>query len=188
MWNTKSLPPPDPPLLNGKRVLLRPIGDDDYAFLYGLGTDVELAYRWRFRGETPSPEAFHSLLWNGTLVQFMVCARDTGSPVGHIFAYNANFRYQTAFIGVAVKTSCVGRGWTLEAANLFLRYVFALWPFRKLYAEVLEFNYGQFASASGRGFEVEGRFREHEFYGDRYWDLLILAIYRETVLGKPSGG
>jgi hypothetical protein len=63
---------------------------------------------------------------------------------------------------------------------LFLRYVFTCWNFRKLYMEVAEYNYEQFSSGAGRFFEVEGRLREHFYYGGRYWDKLILTLSRET--------
>ena len=170
---------PNAPSLSGRRVSLRAVRDTDYDFLYQLAVDEEMGFRWRHRGETPGPEAFHQALWNGVLVQFVICDRRTGDPVGHAFAYNANFRYQTCFIAMGVKPSLVGSGWSIEAGRMFIDYLFAMWPFRKIYAEVGEFNFPQFASGTGTAFEVEGRLRDHEFYGNRYWDLFVLALYRE---------
>jgi hypothetical protein len=62
---------------------------------------------------------------------------------------------------------------------LFLNYVFSCFDFRKLYMELPEFNYDQFASGEGRYFELEARLRDHSFFGGRYWDELVLAIYQD---------
>jgi RimJ/RimL family protein N-acetyltransferase len=63
---------------------------------------------------------------------------------------------------------------------LFLEYVFTCWDLRKLYMQLPEYNYEQFASGAERFFVVEGRQREHTFFGGRHWDQLTLAIYRQT--------
>ena len=61
---------------------------------------------------------------------------------------------------------------------LFVRYLFANWAFRKLYAEVRAFNLAQFGSGIGRMFEVEGVLTEHAFHDGRYWDQYVLAVSR----------
>jgi len=64
---------------------------------------------------------------------------------------------------------------------LFLQYVFTCWNFRKLYAEFPEFNLPLFESALRRGYcQLEGRLREHVYFGRRYWDLLTVAVYRDV--------
>jgi acyl carrier protein len=65
---------------------------------------------------------------------------------------------------------------------LFLRYTFMNWEFEKLYMEVPEYNFEQFASGLGRFFEIEGRLRGHLRTGTRAWDQLILAVYREAAI------
>jgi acyl carrier protein len=64
--------------------------------------------------------------------------------------------------------------------SLFLRYVFTYWEFEKLYMEVPEYNFPQFASGLGRFFEIEGRLRGHLKMGERSFDQLIVALYRDT--------
>jgi RimJ/RimL family protein N-acetyltransferase len=62
---------------------------------------------------------------------------------------------------------------------MFIDYVFTCWSFHKLYLEVAEYNVEQFATVIGRLFDVEARLREHLWYGERRWDQLLLALYRE---------
>jgi hypothetical protein len=45
--------------------------------------------------------------------------------------------------------------------------------------DVPEYNMDRFKSGIGRYFDVEARLRDHRYFGGRYWDELILALYRE---------
>jgi RimJ/RimL family protein N-acetyltransferase len=172
--------PVDGASLEGRRVYLRPVTDADYGFLFALSTDEATGFRWRFRGETPSPETFAHGIWHNVIAQFIVCSIATDEPVGHVLAFNANLRHRHAQIAMVVRPDRAGRSWALEGAELFIDYVFANWEFRKLYAEVVDFNLPQFSSITDLPmFEVEGRLREHEYYRGRYWDVLIIALRRE---------
>lgn len=167
-----------PPPLTGRRTRLRPVFPADYEYLYALSTSERTAHRWRYRGMTPNPEGFTQTLWGGVLAQFLIERRSTGERVGHVTSYDANERNGFCHIAMLTDPAVQGSGWILEAASLFVNYLFTNWNFRKLYGEVPEYNYDEFASGAGRWFRVEGRLGEHEFYGGRYWDLLLLALYR----------
>jgi RimJ/RimL family protein N-acetyltransferase len=173
-------PPAAGPSLEGHKVYLRPVTEADYGFLFALSTDEATGFRWRFRGETPSPDGFTHAIWHNTIAQFVVCSGATDEPVGHVVAFNANMRHRYAHIAMVVRPDRVGRSWALEGAQLFIDYLFANWEFRKLYAEVVDFNLTQFGSiATMPAFLVEGRLTEHEYYRGRYWDLVVIALRRQ---------
>src|SRR5207248_435856 len=112
-----------PPLI-GKRVSLRTIVPQDYDFLYELSTSSELGFRWRHRGTTPSPESFVQNLWHGVLAQFVIETTGGGDPIGYITSFDANFRNRTAQLAMLLVPELLGKGWTLEAAILFINYLF----------------------------------------------------------------
>jgi len=62
---------------------------------------------------------------------------------------------------------------------LFIRYVLSCWDFRKVYFEGPEFNTVTFASAIGKSLDLEGVLKQHDYYDGRYWDVHILALYRD---------
>ena len=171
-------PPTSAPPLRGRRTQLRLISEADYEYLYFLSLDPEIGHRWRHRGETPSPEAFVRMLWHNVLVQFLITDKE-GAPIGHAFAYDANQRDGHASIAILVDGGHRGQGWTLESMTLFVNYVFAVWNFRKLYFDSIDFNYQSFASGAGRYFREEGCLRDHTFYDGKYVDKYILALYRD---------
>lgn len=165
--------------MTGRRVRLRPVFAEDYDYLYALVTAEEVAHRWRFRGVTPSPESFPQLLWHQVLAQFVIERNANRQRLGLVSAFDADTRNGFCHIAMLLAPDLRGTGWALEAGALFVNYLFTTWNFRKLYGEVLEFNYDDFASGAGRWFRVEGRLGVHEYHDGRYWDLLLLALYRE---------
>jgi hypothetical protein len=166
--------------LVARHVFLRPITHGDYESLMLAELSPELGPRWRHRGGTPSPEAFAQTLFAGVLAQFLVVDREHGRPIGLVSVYHPDPINQHAYIALARLPGSSPRTRVIEGMLLFLDYVFECWPFRKLYAEALEFNFDQFSSGSGRMFDVEARLPERAFFASRMWDQFIIAITRES--------
>jgi RimJ/RimL family protein N-acetyltransferase len=175
---TRDMPIP-PPVRNGRLVCLRPVVQDDYPFLYSLSTNVELTFRWRFRGAVPRFERFVEALWNDVMVQFVVCDLDT-LPIGHAVIYSPDLRDGHAYAAMIMEPRYVNTGAGVEAMALLLDYTFAGWDFRKIYLEASEITYASFQSGEDRFFEVEACLREHLYAQGRHWDQYLLAFYRRT--------
>ena len=174
-----SLQPAAQPVLSGRHVRLRTLMPSDYEYLYRLATDEEIAWRWRYRGHTPSPEQFQQNLFAGITAQFIVEHLPTGKPIGHVQAFDANDRNESCHFSILLDPSLDRVGWTMEALLLFLDYLFTVFNFRKLYAEVPEFNFRKLYAGAQRYAKIEGRLREHEWHAGRYWDLYFVAVYRD---------
>jgi RimJ/RimL family protein N-acetyltransferase len=168
------------PSLHGKTVYLRALQPSDYPYLQFAETSTELAPRWRFRGETPAPEQWIQATFTDVLAQFLVVEQGSDTPLGMVVVFNANHQDGHAQLAVARLKPEDRNPAMMFGLALFLRYVFTCWNFRKLYMEVADYNYDQFASGAGKFFEVEGRLREHSYYAGRYWDKLILVMTREA--------
>jgi hypothetical protein len=133
---------------------------------------------WRFRGSTPSPDQWVHSLWQSVVAQHLVVSRLQDKPVGLVLVYRPDFQDGHAHLAALRFDSNDESPLIIFGLALFLRYVFACWNFRKLYMEVSEFNFAQFASGEGTLFQIEGRLRDHLYFNDRYWDQLVLAIHR----------
>lgn len=173
-------PVPEAPSLVGRRITLLPTVPDHYPFLYELATSQEIGFRWRYGGQIPQYEVFVQQMWTGVLAQFLITKTESGQALGLTVAYNADLRNGHAYIAAVMDQNEAFPGSGVEASALFLNYVFATWNFRKLYAEVLEFNLPQFSSGLGNAFKEEGVLRAHQYYGGRFWDMHLVAYYRET--------
>jgi RimJ/RimL family protein N-acetyltransferase/aryl carrier-like protein len=155
-------------------------------FLYSLAVDPATGYRWRYRGEMISPERFQAEVNEQVLVQCVVVSNESSQPLGHVVAYQANFRSGHAHLGAAFMPALVGEGIGAVAVRMFVRYLFQVYPLRKLYLEVPEFNMDFVRSGLGRYLTPEGVLGGHDYYAGRYWDRHILAIYAAAVSGVDS--
>ncbi|WP_349305864.1 phosphopantetheine-binding protein [Pseudofrankia sp. DC12] len=176
-----------PPRLAGRFFRLVPIHPQAVPFLYELAVSPDVGFRWRYRGSVPPFAQFENDLWQGVFTQFLVESVQTNQPAGHVMCYNADPNLGHAYVGAAMTNQYLGSGIAAEPVQLLVRYLFDVWPLRKLYLELPEFNFTQFASASGRGLSVEARLRDHDYYQGRRWDRLILAIYRPGENPESSG-
>ena len=170
----------DFPSLKGHRVNLRPLAPPDYEWLYVLSSLPEVSSRWRFRGSTPSPEVFRAALWSNCDVQLIVEAADGSGPLGLLQLVDRDDRSGYAGVNMILRPDFMRRGWPFEGIAIFVEYVFRCWALRKLYFHTVSFNATQFQSAIGTLLTEEGRLRDHEYHDGKYFDLLILALYRET--------
>jgi RimJ/RimL family protein N-acetyltransferase len=164
--------------MSGRRVRLREVQPSDYEYLYRLMSHPDVAWRWRYRGQAISFEAFTQVVERGTLAHFIVERLATGEPLGYLQAFDASLQWGWCHIGVVLDPAIALGGWAIEAPLLFLNYLFQMFELRKLYASVLEFNYEQFASFAGDRYHVEARLTNHEWHDGRWWDLFILALYQ----------
>lgn len=165
------------PPLQGRRVSLVSLTPKYYEFLWSM--EEALGFRFRFRGTTPSPDAFVSSLWDKQLAAFVLIRRDRSMPVGLVSVYQEDARNGTAFVAVGQHPEAAGRGYGAEGLILLVNYCFSVWNFRKLYAETNEYNISGVSKLRERLFVEEGRFGSHEFYAGRWWDKIIFAAYKE---------
>jgi len=160
---------------------LRPMTPEHLPFLYALATSEQTGFRWRFRGAVPSQEAFQAALTQGVQTQFVVVFQETGEPAGEVVAYNVDHPNGTAYAAAVFRPDLMRTGLPVDAFLLFLRYLFQVWNFRKVYLEMPSYNFELIASGAGRWFEIEGRLRDFTYYAGAFWDEYILAIGRHHV-------
>jgi hypothetical protein len=168
------------PLLYGRHVYLRAIMPEDYRFLRQMETSSPIAHRWRLRGAVPSPEAWAQASSQGGLAQFMVVAQKEHRPIGIASIYNPSFQDGYAWLAAARFEAPDPSPLMMLGLGLAVDYTFTCWNFRKLCMEIPEYNYSQFASSAARWCEIEGRWRDQWYFDGQLWDVLALAIYRET--------
>ena len=161
---------PTPAPLETRRIRLRPATPSDADFLHDIVFDDGLIPL----GTTSESEPAHR-----SLVNFIICRTDTGSPIGSTGISNPHFANGYAYFGVRTLRDALRTGFGVEGAGLCINYAFQMWNFRKLYSETTDVGIRYFGSALGRLLKEEGRLRDHEFFAGTYWDRVTLAMYRE---------
>jgi RimJ/RimL family protein N-acetyltransferase len=170
-------PEPREPL-RGRWTASRPLEPDDLPFLYRLVIDPTIGTALRYQGATPGYDDFARHAWDGVLGQWIVTTSGTGEPLGVVVVTSPDFRNGYAYLSVIAHPRVLGSGIMMDGVASVLEHVFACWPFRQLYFESTDDNYGQFASGLGRFFVEEGCRRAQCFSGNRYHDVHLLTLTR----------
>lgn len=166
-------------------VTIRPIGDRDFSPLYTASLDPRTNHRWRFRGQTPSPDEFRAALFHpNTLAQFMVMPlASDGLGIGLVSAYSADLSAGYCYAAVqrvpsesALKTD----GLLVEGFFVFVQYLFDHFKIDKIYLEIPEYNRSLIAGGTESMLVEEGRLINYHYYGDRAWDQYIYSLRRST--------
>ena len=164
------------------RLQLRPLYPNDYGFLYAISVSPDTAFHWRFRGMQPSFDDFIRTLNQGVLVQYVITNRGEDRPLGLVACYKADFINRHAYIAMQGDPILRNFGYLVEAAEMFISFVFRCYGFYKLYAECPGFNFDSFASGLHGVLHEEGVLKEHDEFFERRWDLHVFAIYRSEWL------
>lgn len=175
--------PPQGISIDGKQVVLRPLVGQDFQTLYQWRSDPEWLYLWSHpRRLVAYPEFVSSLeksLRSEIDIWLLVVSKENNQPLGFIYSYDTSSWDGVTFICVFMSASVRGKGFGREAGALFVRYLMDYFPFRKIYADVFEFNAVSQNFVRDYGFTQEGYFPKHRYYQGEYWGMYRLALYRD---------
>lgn len=169
-----------PVVAEGRWCGLRPLTAEDLPFLHSLDSNGDGFVHGRLRGRTMLPDQYARHLSNDVLCQFIAVRRGTEQRIGHVVASGANFLDRHVEVSVAVVPAVVGAGWPMEAAVLFVEFLFAQFPFERLRFLVLSSGTGTLARGLDDVLHLEARLREHQFVDGRFADTRLYALDRET--------
>lgn len=171
-----------PRSLTGDRVCLRPVERGDYALFHAWRSDLEHLHLWSAQRRIATFEELTQELEGviRTMNTLSVAELETNAAVGFVQAFGMDIVDRYAHLRMYIEPSRQHLGYGLEAGLLFTRHMFYNYGLRKLYAEVFEHNSTTLKWLERIGFVEEGRLRQHTWYRDRYWDMVVLALYREA--------
>lgn len=165
--------------MEGRWVILRPVSQSDFPTFFRWRADVFDLHLWASQKRVPTYEEFTveaDKLFRQSIT-FLVVNKRQEQPIGFVQAYNLNLAEGWCFF-LVYTAGKYRRGHGVEASVGLLDYLFRNFALRKVYADVYEFNADSMKPLISAGFVEEGRFREHTWFNDRYWDVIRLAMYR----------
>jgi len=178
--------PFNPPTLKSKRLCLRPVGPEDYRTIFLWHSDPQNLYLWFADRHIPSFEEFVEDFRRRlrTYIQIIfiieiIQDKKEQTPVGMVYTYNTSLIDRYTYLCVYLSPEHTAKGIGPEAGYLTAEYLFTYFGFRKIYSEVFAYNHVSLKAAFKNGFREEGCLKAHRWFGDRYWDLHILAITLE---------
>jgi len=173
--------------LQGRRVILRPLRKS---------TDLETCLRWindpevnQFLAaylpvsETQEAEWFDNLAKRPNDIVFGIELRENGRFIGVMGLHRINWKDRVATTGAIIgEKDCWGKGYGTDAKMILLDYAFNTLNLRKVCSSVIAFNRRSLRYSLHCGYRREGRLRRQMFRRGRYWDEILLGLFREDWL------
>jgi RimJ/RimL family protein N-acetyltransferase len=169
------------PSFVGRTIVLVPVSREHYGLLHRWSSDPRSAYLWTNSRRLRSCEQFgyeiDQLLVNNLLL--LIAGKRTGELYGFVQTYGSSpyDGHTSVLVYLEERRRRLGVG--AEALCILMDYLFTYFPYRKVYAEVYEFNHESRRALENGGFVEEGCFREHVWHDGRHWNLYKYAFYRE---------
>lgn len=170
------------PRLVGKYVRFADV-DDHIEGLWRLEMTGENAIRYRANGYTVPLARYQAELHSPMVaVQFALVSNATDELVGHVVATSLDTRHGHCHISIVLDPAFTP--WTWEGVAMFIDWLFAVFPLRKIYAQAAEYNAEQFLGGLGherfKDLLIEHRKGQHFWHDSKFWDLIEWELWRET--------
>lgn len=169
--------------IEGQRIFLRPITMEDTA----------LIVKWRNEERVRSNFIYQALFtkeghenWmrtkveSGEVVQFIICLKESGRPVGSVYFRDIDPLNKKAEYGIFIgEADCAGKGIGSETAKLAVLYARDELKLHKLMLRVFADNVGAVKSYQKAGFVQEAHLKDEFLQNGCYRDMLLMAVIFE---------
>lgn len=155
----------------------------DYGEVYRLFTNVDVNSLIINKPDHNSMSVFSRWLerhLETDFHDFMVFTEDEEKFVGFAYSYEFQERDGHCLFTVAVKPEYQQTGAGGIISIQFLEYLFRNYYLRKVYIHIYGYNFHSRQCVEDFGFKLEGKLREYRFYDNKFEDLLIYTITRES--------
>ena len=171
--------------LKGHRVILRPIMESDLPTIVRWINDPRV--RQYIKTIFPVTEAGERE-WLASLAKksdkdVVVAIEVDGKAIGNMGIHRINWKDRTATTGAIIgEVEYWGKGYGTDAKMVLLDYAFNTLNLRKLMSHVYAFNERSLAYSLRCGYKVEARLRKQRFVNGRYYDEIILGLFKKDWL------
>lgn len=180
--------------LKGKKTILRPIERSDAPLLTKWINDPDV--RVFLKGSYPLSELAEERWIEEKLKKendFTLGIVDTKTSklIGTMGLHQILRIHGTALTGALIgEKSYWGKGYGSDAKMALLDWAFNTLNLRKICSRVIAFNERSYAYSKKCGYVEEARLKDHYFRNGKYYDQIILSVFREDwlPLGKKYFG
>ena len=135
-------------------------------FIYQKSFTVEGHQRW-----------VHDMIETGKAEQFIMVRTDNEREIGSVYFRDIDNVHHKAEFGIFIgDPDSVHQGYGTEACKLACDYGFEVMRWHKIFLRVLGSNVSAIRSYEKAGFLMEAFLKDDVFIGDKYCDIVLMAI------------
>lgn len=167
--------------LKGRKTVLRPVAEDDLKHFVVWMNDPEVRiFIQRFLPMTSMEEKeWLESLKKHSDKDIILIIQIGNKPIGVIGIHKIDWISKIGTTGAVIgEKSFWGKGYGTDAKMILLNYAFNTLGLRKVMSQVKAFNRRSLAYSIHCGCKIEGRLRKQHFVNGRYYDEIILGLFR----------
>ncbi|GIN73775.1 aminoglycoside N(6')-acetyltransferase [Bacillus sp. J14TS2] len=168
--------------LEGKRIYLRPIENEDLDLFYTTLWDKEgrkLTGTQTVFSRSNVQKWFESISSDNSRIDLIICLQDNNQTIGEMAMLNIDNQNRNAVVRISIfDREFLGDGYGTEAMSLLLSFGFDILNLHRVGLDVYSFNQRAIKSYKKLGFKQEGIIRDELFYDGEYHDSIIMGILK----------
>ena len=172
------------PVLETKRLILRPVEPKDAEGLFDIRRDPE-QMKYIPRPVMQQPEEAEKMISDilkgveeNTLLNWTIVLKETQAFLGIFGYYRLQPEHFRAEIGYLLHPSYQGKGFMNEALRAIIDYGFAELSLHTIEAVIDPDNRASEKVLQKLGFVKEAHFRENGFFDGRFWDAVHYTLFK----------
>lgn len=167
--------------IQGKRVYIRPMAEDDATFIVKWRNDPVVSKFFFIEHHLTVDshlEWFRNI--HNDRIEFVVCLSDNNIPIGTVSLKDVNQDHLRAEGGKMIgDQSQWGKGLAKEAFVLLVKFTFEILKLNRIYVYTDSRNIRNIELNIRLGFKKEGILRKHVKHGQLFHDVVIMGLLRE---------
>lgn len=129
------------------------------------------------------------LVSDPTRLDFMICTKDSGEPIGYTGYRDIDFINGRAesYVGIG-NEEYHGKGLAKEALGVAIKYIFDRYHINSIYAKMRVENVASIGLYKSIGYVKDGTLRAHVYSHGAYRDITVMSILRDEFLNMHGEG
>lgn len=172
------------PIIDGQRIRLRRVTEDDVDALYRIFSNPEVMRYWSSTpltdrtAATKLLEEIHDGFRRRAMMKWGVARRSDNQIIGTTTLFNLDLNNRRCEVGYGLDRAEWGNGYMNEALRALLEYAFTTLNLHRIEADVDPRNTGSIKTVQRLGFQQEGYLRERWQVGGEIQDALFFGLLR----------
>ncbi len=183
------------PILETDRLFLRKFRLEDVKDVFAYAKDPQTARFVSWDAHKSEDDSLRFLKWAieryhiGAAADWAVMDKQTGHIIGSMGLVHVEEQNRCCEIGYVIGQTYWGQGYTAEALERVLRFLFEACGINRVQAMVCNENTASSRVLEKTGFTNEGLMRQRMRMKGRFWDMQLYAIVLESwrATNEPSG-
>jgi len=172
--------------MDGNKICLRPLKQNDTELLYQYITDRDLFIQnapYYPVSESDHRKWIDSMMHKrNDLVIFVIDEIEAKQAIGTCKLFNINWRHRSAELQIRIgDDNFRGKGLGTEAVNLLCSFGFDDLNLHRIYLHVFETNKRAFRTYEKCGFKPEGLLRQAAYIDGKWLDVHIMSMLRKSI-------